>query len=128
REIEQSSLSDYLEAEDIARLSANEVVVRDLVTRPYRKPYTDFGIRYRMVAPMLLDGQLVGVLTIGQTGADLIYTPEEIALVKAIAKLVLQVIERARLTNEWTAAQANELALREVNRRFDAFLSIASHE
>ncbi|MBV9230558.1 MAG: PAS domain-containing protein, partial [Chloroflexi bacterium] len=128
QEVEQSTIFDYLEAEDVAHLRANEVLLRDLVTRPYVQQHTDFGIRYRMMAPMLLDGQLVGLLTIAQVGADLTYTPEEIALVKAIAKLILQIIERVRLTKEWTAARANELALGEANRRFDAFLSIASHE
>src|SRR5581483_12516544 len=73
-------------------------------------------------------GQLLGLLAIGAIGADVNYTQEDIALVKAIAKVVLQVIERVRLLNEWTVARANELALREANRRFDAFLSIASHE
>lgn len=127
-EVEQSSLSNYLEQADIARLHANEVLIRDLVTQSYRQPLPDFGVRYRLIAPMLLDEQLVGTLVVGQTGADIIYTHEEIALVKAIAKLVLQVIERVRLLNEWTTARANELALRETNRRFDSFLSIASHE
>jgi signal transduction histidine kinase len=90
--------------------------------------HSDFGIRYRLIAPMQLDEQLVGTLIIGKSGADVTYTPEEIALVKAIARLVVQVIERVRLTNEWMATRTNELALREANRRFDAFLSIASHE
>ncbi len=128
KEVEQSCILDYLEVGETARLRANEVVIRDLVTRPYVQPRTDFGIRYRLLAPMLLDEQLVGLLIIAQSGADVIYTPEDIALMKAIAKLVLQVIERARLTNEWMAARANELALHEANRCLDSFLSIASHE
>jgi PAS domain S-box-containing protein len=125
--VDQSCHSDFIDEESIARLWANEVMIRDLVTQPYiQRP--DFGIRYRLVAPMVLDEQLVGTLAIGKSEANAIYTPEEIALVKAIARLVVQVIERVRLTNEWMAARANELALSEANRRFDAFLSIASHE
>ncbi|MEO8971946.1 MAG: HAMP domain-containing sensor histidine kinase, partial [Ktedonobacteraceae bacterium] len=38
------------------------------------------------------------------------------------------VLERERLLQERAQAQANELALREANRRMDEFLSIASHE
>jgi signal transduction histidine kinase len=128
KEIDHSFDFEYLDKEDLARLRTNEVVTRDLVAQPYVKPRSDFGIRYRLIAPMLLDEQIVGTLIIGRSGADVTYTPEEIALVKAIAKLVLQVIERVRLTNEWMTARTNELALREANRRFDAFLSIASHE
>ncbi|HZR40521.1 MAG TPA: PAS domain S-box protein [Ktedonobacteraceae bacterium] len=128
QEIEQSFDSDYLDAEFLARLHANKVVIRDLMARPFVQPRTDFGAQYRMVAPMILEEQLVGTLVIAQTRADQISTPEEMALVKAIAKLIVQVIERARLTNQWMATRANELALGEANRRFDAFLSIASHE
>jgi PAS domain S-box-containing protein len=127
REVEQPGESDYLDSETNG-LRNNEVVIRDLVTQPYDKTRSDFGIRYRLIAPMVLDKQLIGALIIGQSGADVTYTSEEIALVKAIARLIVQVIERVRLTNEWLAARTNELALREANRRFDAFLSIASHE
>ena len=127
KEAEQSIDADYLAEEDIARLRANEVVILDLVARPFVKQRTAFG-RYGILAPMMLDDQALGLLIVGGTETQGSYTQEEIALVKAIAKLVLQVIERARLLNEWTAARANELALQEVNRRFDAFLSIASHE
>lgn len=128
KDVGQSSIFDYLEAEEIARLRTNEVVIRDLVARPYVQPRADFGIRYRIWAPMLLDEQLVGTFIIAQSELDVSSSSEDMALVKAIAKVVLQVVERARLTNEWMAARANELALREANRRFDVFLSIASHE
>lgn len=47
---------------------------------------------------MLLDEQLVGTLVVGKSGTDVTYTPEETALVKAIAKLTVQVIERVRLS------------------------------
>jgi PAS domain S-box-containing protein len=127
KEVEQPTTPDYL-ATEISGSRQHEVVIRDLVTQPYDKTRSDFGIRYRLIAPMLLDEQCIGALIIGQSGADVVYTSEEIALVKAIARLVVQVIERVRLTNEWLAARTNELALREANRRFDAFLSIASHE
>ncbi|HZR39948.1 MAG TPA: PAS domain S-box protein [Ktedonobacteraceae bacterium] len=128
KEVKHFFDTDFLEPESLARLRANEVLTRDLVTQPYVKLRSDFGIRYRILAPMLLDGQLAGVLVIGKAGADVVHTQEEVALVKAIAKLVLQIFERTRLTREWTAARTDELALREANRRFDAFLSIASHE
>lgn len=126
-EIERSFEYNYLNAE-LTCLNNNNVVIRDLVAQPYEGPLPDFGIRYRLMAPMLLHEQLVGLLVIGKSGADVVYPPEEIALAKAIGKLIVHVIERARLTNEWMAARTNELALSEANRRFDAFLSIASHE
>ena len=44
------------------------------------------------------------------------------------SSLAALVIERERLLRERAEAQASELALREVNRRMDEFLSIAAHE
>jgi PAS domain S-box-containing protein len=105
-EVEQSFESDYFDIETIC-LRNNRVVIRDLVTQPPMKPHSDFGIRYRLIAPMLLDEQLVGTLVIGKSGTDVTYTPEETALVKAIAKLIVQVIERVRLTNEWMTRNRN---------------------
>jgi signal transduction histidine kinase len=56
------------------------------------------------------------------------YTEEETALGGAIAKLAALVIEREHLLYERAEAQANELALREANRRMDVFLGMAGHE
>jgi PAS domain S-box-containing protein len=128
QETNQSVHSDHLDAQDIASLRANEVVIDDLESRPFMQRRSNFGTSYRILAPMVLDGQLVGLLIIANIGDHVTYTQEEIALAKAIAKLIVQIMERARLRHEWTTTRANELALCEANRRFDAFLSIASHE
>ncbi len=56
------------------------------------------------------------------------YPPEEIALAQGIAKLTAQRMERVHLLQKWAEAHANELALQEATRRYETFLSVASHE
>lgn len=116
-------LSRYLDEQTIVLLHVNEAVIQDItlnlvVTRRQRS----------LIAPMTLEGRLVGFLSVTKRGEHPSYTEEEISLVKAVAKLVLLVMERERMQQEWIEARTNELALREANRRFDEFLSIASHE
>src|SRR5436305_13968216 len=50
------------------------------------------------------------------------------AVAGAVAKLAGLVIERERLLREHEESRANEIALREANRRMDEFLGIACHE
>ncbi|HEY0755788.1 MAG TPA: PAS domain S-box protein [Ktedonobacteraceae bacterium] len=113
----------YLKSSNFALLNENEVVVEELrhhIGDPH--PYKV------LLAPMMLEGHLVGILSVEKAEANASYTSEEFSLTKAVAKLILLVIERERVQNEWLNSHASELALREANRRFDDFLSIASHE
>ena len=119
----RSTLADYLNEDEIGLLRDNEVVMKEMALHlDSPQPYM------LLIAPMLLDGRLVGILTVKKKEARAPYTYEEIGLVKAIAKLILLVIERERIQREWIEAHSSELTLREANRRFDEFLSIASHE
>jgi PAS domain S-box-containing protein len=117
------SLTDYLDNYSITLLRNNEVVIR---------AYGLYGDRTipapTLIAPMIIDGRLTGILTVKKKELASTYTDEEVRLVKAIAKLILLVIERERIQLEWVESHSSELALREANRRFDEFLSIASHE
>lgn len=127
QEVEQSTLSDYLEPETIEHLRANEVVIRDVAQAPLVRR-SDYNLGNLLIAPMIAGEQLVGVLALEKRSSAQGYTEEEIALAKAIAKLAHLVIERERLQQEWLAARASQLALEETNRRFDEFLGIAGHE
>ena len=94
-------------------------------------PFTPFlacGVSMRLIVPLFLDKQLVGALSFDSDEADHAYTADEIALAKATTRLIALVIERERLERERTEARANELSLREANRRMDEFLGIVSHE
>lgn len=116
-------LSDYIGESAMALLWANKPVAREIyLTAP--KPL----LFNALLAPMIMDGVLVGVFSVKKYELHATFTEDEVSIVRAIAKLTLLVIERERLQQEWIEAHSSELALREANRRFDTFLSIASHE
>ncbi|HLG77876.1 MAG TPA: HAMP domain-containing sensor histidine kinase, partial [Ktedonobacteraceae bacterium] len=125
-EMEGSTLSDYIDFSSVNRMVNNQVVIRDLTKQPFEHR-SAFGMQNVLLVPMFLDGQLVGGFCIDRPGGRG-YNQEEIALVKAIATMAALVLDRARLFQVWAQAHANELALQEANRRFDIFLSMASHE
>jgi signal transduction histidine kinase len=114
--------------QDGPALSPDQVRVIDMTQPPFRDYPNPYGIQTMLLAPMCVEDQLVGLLALDHGGARHEYTEEEIVLTTTIAKLAALVIERERLLQERAEARANELSLREANRRMDEFLSIASHE
>ncbi|GCE24506.1 sensor histidine kinase [Dictyobacter kobayashii] len=133
KEVEGTPLRDYIDATAIADLHANHVVPLDLQQKPYVTTHTHFGARYRLIAPMVLHGQLIGILVIAKTDATyahvtMAYPQEEIALIVGTAKLIALVIERVHLLQNWAEVRASEMALKESNRRYDLFVNLASHE
>lgn len=112
----------------MARFMAGEVILVDMTKPPFDALLNPFGINTLLVAPLRVDGNLIGSLSLDYGGEAHDYTPEEVALTGAVAQLAALVLERARLLHERAEAQATELALLEVNRRMDEFLAIASHE
>ena len=130
---ERTLFSDYLEAATIDQLRDNQVVTLDLLGQPFVTPHSDFGARYRLIAPIVLSGKLFGVFIIAKTDkryADVTnaYSPGEIVLAQDVAKFTTLVIERVRLLQKWAEANARDLALQEANRRHDDFMSNTSHE
>ncbi len=111
-----------------AKLHAGQEYIIDTSKPPYDAYPNPFGSVSILVAPLWIDKQLVGMLSFDFFNQPHEFTPDEIALTMAIAKLTTLVIERERLLRERTEAQANELALLEANRRMDEFMGIASHE
>jgi PAS domain S-box-containing protein len=121
-------LSERVQPEMAARLRAGETLLFDLTLPPWSSLPAPLRARALLLAPMLLGEQLMGYLALDHGSAEHEYTPQELALTGAVAKLVTLVIERERLLYERAEAQANMLALAEANRRMDEFLGIASHE
>ena len=124
----QGRLSDSPYPELISRLRANEAQVLDMLQPPLHDQPNPYGIRTMLVAPMFVGEQLVGILWLDYGDVAHEFTGDEKALAGAIAKLAALVIERERLLQERAQARANELALREANRRMDEFLGMAGHE
>ncbi|GLV60852.1 hypothetical protein KDH_76710 [Dictyobacter sp. S3.2.2.5] len=126
QDMQDATLFDYLDETSIEQLRTRRIVIRDLRTQPFvRRP--SYGIRNFLLAPMLLEGQLIGIISIDRPHKQR-YTREEIMLVKALAHMAALMLERVNLLHAWAQAHANELTLQETNHRFDAFLSLASHE
>jgi signal transduction histidine kinase/PAS domain-containing protein len=114
--------------EDTARFLAGEIFVLDLTQPPYDTLPNPYDIRTVLAAPMRIGDQIVGVLSLDHSGAEHIFTPEELRLTEAVARLAALVVERERLLDDQAAAQARMLALEEINRRMNEFLGIAGHE
>ncbi len=131
-EMEQAPFADVPGFPFIERLQAGEVIVMDLRKPPLSdliagqpNPYKVVSL---LIAPLRVADRLIGALSYDYGGAEHNYTPQEMELAGAVAKLAALVIERERLMHERAEAQADALALREANRRMDEFVGIVSHE
>ncbi len=121
-------LVDLVNAQQIAQLRNGNVVLLDDTVHRENEEYKQYGPRNVLLAPMNIDGELVGLLSLDYTNDGALYTDDDKALMGAVAKLVALVIERERLIRERAEARGNEIALRESNDRMNEFLGIASHE
>src|SRR5205823_8967201 len=125
--VEGRRLGERLGAAALAHLRGGDVLTLDMTRPPLGDLPNPFGVRMVLLAPVRFGERLIGLLGIN-SGEDRPYTPDEMALAGAVARLTALVIDRERLLREQAQAQATELALRETTRRMDEFLSIAAHE
>ena len=127
QELPASSILDYVDAENLARLQKDEILILDLVhQRPVERDY--YGFSLTLAVPLLSGNHLLGVMAVDYGTQEHYYTPQEIALARAVARLVALVIEREQLLTERAEARANEIALRDANHLKDEFIGIAGHE
>jgi PAS domain S-box-containing protein len=125
----QRHLQDFLPAAIIARLQRGELIPVDRQEAPFNLWPNPLAWRSMLQVPMLLGGQLVGILTTDHHGRDLhMFTPDELALAAGAARLAALVLDRNRLVREREEERVRALALTEANRRMDEFLGIATHE
>jgi signal transduction histidine kinase len=120
-------LSEYVDETALARLCANQEVIlpsKRLCPR-YRERY---GAENLLWIPILLENRLSGALVIAKAGADSVYTPEEIELVKAVATQTVLVVECLRCLYEQAETRARALVQPEMQRLTNDFLNLASHE
>ncbi len=112
----------------LPRLRVGEIVLVNTQheTFSWGAPFAD--VPTALVAPMRVGEQLIGLLVLGQEGAEAVYVEENVALAGAVAQLLALVFERERLLHERAEAQATELALRAANRHMEEFLGMVSHE
>jgi PAS domain S-box-containing protein len=132
----QRYLQDFLPAALIVRLQRGELIPVDRQEAPFNLWPNPLAWRSMLQVPMLLGGQLAGILTTDHHGRDLhVFTPDELALAAGAARLAALVLERNRLVRERNRLvrereeeRVHALALTEANRRMDEFLGIATHE
>jgi len=105
------------------RLRAGEVIVVDLTWAPVRERARDEAATM-LIAPLRVDGALVGVLHLDYGPAAHTYTTEERALALGAAQLAALVLERERLG----AARAEATWLAARDRARAAFVATVSHE
>lgn len=121
--LDSSHLEDHrVDPLNVGRLQADDI---QLVTVAQKSP---FNHQHMLNVPLRIGSQIVGMMSLDYGDDEHEYTQEELALASGVARLAAFVIERERLLQERTEAQANELALLEANRRMDEFMGIASHE
>lgn len=122
-------MSDQVKDTPIGRqLATGNPVVIDMREPLFATRPNPYGIVNTLLVPMLLNGQLVGMLALDHHGEAHTYSENEIALAKAVAELAALILERERLLEERAESQANLLALAEANRLKDEFIGIAGHE
>jgi signal transduction histidine kinase len=90
-------------------------------------------VRAAISAPVIVDGQLVGMLSISRTrprdpGAASSFAAWDEELLAGVARLTGEALERGRIAERLTTERAARLAAEEATRQRDEFLSIASHE
>ena len=122
------TLSDVLEEPVVKRLfEQKEVTLRGGQVRQ-APGYPDFSSESLLLIPLFLEKQFAGVLFITKAGVTSVYTPEEIALVKALAAQALLVIEYLSYLHEQVETHTREHVLQETHRLSQDFLILASHE
>ncbi len=109
-------------------LEHDEVIMLEGMTLPLYTHVLPYYVETVLVAPIIVDKRLAGLLCVDAGSREHHYTRQEMALVQTIARLTALTFTRTHLERERALACANELALRETNRQIEDFLSMACHE
>lgn len=120
------------------RLGAHQEVITDhLDTIEYLGKHPPFpayphlaapGSEIFLLLPLFLEQQWVGVLIIVKARSEGEYTPEEIALMKAVTAQTMLVVEGIHCFYAQEEKQKRALIQREVSRLIGEFLNLATHE
>lgn len=110
------------------QLRAGEVARIDLGEAEARQRLAPYTVRNLLVAPMRVEGQVVGLLAFDDAHSVEGFTTRDEALASAVGQLAGLVVERDRLLREHAETEARVLALSATNRLMNEFLGIAGHE
>ncbi len=124
---ESRTLGEFLSEEQIARLRRGEVFSIAMPTSPVLAGLDFLGSKV-LLAPQLVEGHLIGMIYVVFARQDDPIPAEDMLVASTIAKLLAIVMERKRLLEEQTTAQARILALQQAKEQMDVFMNMASHE
>jgi PAS domain S-box-containing protein len=110
-----------------AAFAAGQVMLLDFTQPPLTQQPNPYGIQVMVAAPMIVRGQLVGMVSLDHHSAH-DYSPGELRLVGTLAQLTALIVEHERLLHEHEAAETRARALEDANARMDGFLHMVNHE
>ena len=120
----QLSLEDNVLAEVTA--TGQTIYRRDMTTPEYAEEPSlmDVGLRSRVLAPLLLGAQPIGLVSLGRTEPDA-FAPHEIELVSLLGRLAASAVQNIRA---FDAERRTVDELRRLSAMRADFVSLVSHE
>ena len=126
-QLRRASLRTFLAQEQLEAFQRGDPFSVRLETARHSMPVAE-ATHSLLVIPLQSDSEVIGLIALSYRDEREPFTEREIALAHAVARLSGLAIEREQLQHERAEARASELAQRELVRRQDEFLSVASHE
>jgi signal transduction histidine kinase len=126
--VEGTRLGEWWGQEVVARLERGEVVPLAAADVPLLPLPTALIRSQRLLAPLLSEHRLIGVLVLRRDERKPPFTPHEEALLLTVAQFCALVLGREQVLLEREEARAHALALGEANRQMEAFVGMVSHE
>lgn len=122
-------LTEFLDEKRIMYLCANQevMVTSDQLYRSLIFP-SDTPVENLLLVPLFVEQKMVGMIQIVKAKLNNEYTPEEIELVKIVARHTMLIIECICILQERSELQTRELVLNEIKQLTTDFLTLASHE
>lgn len=123
-------LATFFDPDQLASLQAGETLALEVEQSPALTAIlASCSVKTVLIAPLYVSGTYPGLICIDWRDVGDVYPLHEaLALLKAVGKLIALLIERERLMQERTAAEARAVAEDQVSRQQDEFISLARHE
>jgi signal transduction histidine kinase len=122
------TLSQVADQDFVAAMQEGTPKVYDYTKPPRKALPNPYDVLTTAVAPLLLDGQVLGYLAFDHGDQYHLYSPHELQLAVAVAHLTGLIIDRERLVQEYTTFQAQAMALEESMSNMQSILGMTSHE
>jgi signal transduction histidine kinase len=125
---QSTSLSQVADQSFVEAMQAGTPKIYDFARSPHKALPNPYGIQSMVVAPILVDGKLIGFLAIDHGDTYHQYSQHEQQLTVAVAHLIGLIIDRERLVQEHINSRSQAQALEETMSNMQSILGITSHE